>query len=94
MAQTTMPATISASTARSKLASLLRQASQKKRRFLITQKGEPTAVLLGVTDLDDMLEELDPEFQKSLKIAAQEYRSGKVTPLREYRGKRAKHRPG
>jgi len=41
-------------------------------------------VILGITDLDDMLEELDPEFQKSLKVAAKEYRAGKAISLREY----------
>lgn len=80
--------------ARAKLGSLLTQASQKKRRFIITKKGEASAVLLSVTDLDDMLEELDPEFQKSLKIAAKEYRAGKAITLKEYQKKRAAPRPG
>ncbi|HEV8662622.1 MAG TPA: hypothetical protein VGT06_05675 [Candidatus Methylomirabilis sp.] len=31
-----------------------------------------------------MLEELDPEFQKTLKIAATEYRAGKAVSLRDY----------
>jgi prevent-host-death family protein len=58
--------------------------SQKKARFVITKSGKPAAVILGVTDLDDMLEELDPEFQKSLEVAAKEYRAGKTISLPEY----------
>ena len=76
------------SKARAQLSALLTQASQRKRRFVITRKGEDTAVLLGITDLDDMLEELDPEFQKSLKTAAREYRTGKAITLQEYKKKR------
>jgi len=75
---------VSAHVARTKLASLLRRASQEKARFVITKTGKPTAVLLGITDFDDILEELDPEFQRSLKFAAKEYREGKATSLREY----------
>ena len=71
--------------ARAKLGTLLAQASQKKSRFVITKKGKPAGVLLSVADLDDMLEELDPEFQKSLKVAAKEYRAGKAVMLKGYR---------
>ena len=70
--------------ARTQLGSLLQQAAQKKARFVITKSGKPTAVLLGVTDFDDMLEELDPDFQKSLKAATKEYQAGKAVSLREY----------
>jgi len=57
---------------------------QKKKRFVVVKSGRPTAVLIGVTDLDDMLEELDPEFQKSLKFAVHEYRTSKTISLLEY----------
>jgi hypothetical protein len=39
---------------------------------------------MGATDLDDILEELDPEFQKSLKVAAKEIRAGKGLTLQQY----------
>ncbi len=77
---TTIPAYI----ARTQLGSLLKQAVREKARFVITKSGRPTAVLLSVSDFDDMLEELDPEFQKSLKVAAEEYRAGKTISLRDY----------
>jgi prevent-host-death family protein len=77
---TTIPAYI----ARTQLGSLLKQVAHKKSRFIITKSGKPTAVLLGTTDFDDMLEELDPEFQRSLKVAAKEIRAGKGITLQQY----------
>ena len=80
----TTPIIVPASIARTQLGSILQQVAQKKARFVITKSGKPTAVLIGATDFDDMLEELDPEFQKSLKVGAEEYRAGKAISLREY----------
>ena len=77
---TTVPAYI----ARTQLGSLLKQVSERKTRFLITKSGKPTAVLLSATDFDDILEELDPEFQESLRAAAKEYRAGAAVSLRDY----------
>ena len=77
---TTIPAYI----ARTQLGSILKRVDQKKARFIITKNGKPTAVLLGASDFDDILEELDPEFQKSLKVAVKEYRAGKAITLRDY----------
>ena len=70
--------------ARTQLGSVLKQVVQRKARFLITKSGKPTAALLSATDFDDILEELDPEFQRSLTAAAKEYRSGKAVSLRDY----------
>ena len=39
---------------------------------------------MGTTDFDDMLEELDPEFQKRLKVAAKEVRAGKGITRQQY----------
>ncbi len=83
-----MPVTIPAAIARTQLGSLLKQISHGKARFVITKGGKPTAVLLGVEDFDDIIEELDPTFQKSLKIAAKEYEAGKAITLRDYLTKR------
>lgn len=79
-----MTTTIPAYIARTQLGSLLKQAAEKNARFVITKSGKPTAVLLSISDFDDMLEELDPELQKSLRTAAKEYRAGKAITLREY----------
>jgi len=70
--------------ARTQLGSPLTQAVERKARFLITKKGKPAAVLLSASDFDDILEELDPEFQRSLTAAAKECRAGKAVSLRDY----------
>lgn len=79
-----MSATIPAAIARTQLGSLLQQITDDKARFVITRGGKPTAVLLGIDDFDDIVEELDPAFQKSLKAAAKEYKAGKAITLQDY----------
>ncbi len=79
-----MPITIPAAIARTQLGALLKQIASRRERFVITKGGKPAAVLLGVEDFDDIIEELDPVFQKSLIVAFKEYRSGKAITLREY----------
>ena len=87
---TTVPAHI----ARTQLGSLLKQVRQKKARYVITKSGKPAAVLIGAEDFDDILEELDPEFQKSLKVAAKEHRAGKSITLGDYLKERLTRRGG
>jgi len=84
MSTRTMTITIPAAVARTQLGSLLRQLSERRSRFIITKSGKPTAVLMDIEDFDDILEELDPEFQKSLKVAGEEYRAGKAVSLEDY----------
>jgi len=81
---TPMSATIPAAIARTQLGSLLKQISNEKARFVITKGGKPTAVLLGIDDFDDIVEELDPAFQKSLRVARREYKAGKAITLQDY----------
>lgn len=76
--------TVPAYIARTQLGSILKAVAEKRARFVITRSGKPTAVVLGAPEFDDILEELDPEFQKSLRLAAKEYRAGKAVTLREY----------
>ena len=92
--KTPMTTTVPAYIARTQLGSILKQVAEKKTRFLITKSGKPTAVLLGASDYDDILEELDPEFQKTLKVAAREYRAGKAVSLRDYLKRRLTRRAG
>lgn len=89
-----MITTVPAYVARTQLGSLLKQVAQKKARFVITKSGKPAAVLLSPSDFDDILEELDPEFQKSLKVAAKEHRAGKSISLRDYLKERLTRRTG
>jgi prevent-host-death family protein len=79
-----MATTVSAYIARTQLGALLKEAAQNRTRFVITKSGKPTAVLLSISDFDDMLEEVDPEFRKTLTVAAREHRSGKTITLRDY----------
>jgi len=81
---TPMATTVSAYIARTQLGSLLKEAAQNRTRFVITKSGKPAAVLLSISDFDDMLEEVDPEFRKSLTAAAREHRSGKAIALKDY----------
>ena len=78
-ASTMIPAAI----ARTQLGSLLKLVSTRKARFVITKGGKPTAVLLGIDDFDDIVEELDPLFQKSLREAAAEYEAGETVSLKD-----------
>jgi prevent-host-death family protein len=87
---TTVPAYV----ARTQLGSILKQVSQRKARFVITKSGKPAAVVIGATDFDDMLEELDPEFQRSLRVAEKEHRAGNSVTLRDYLKARLAHRAG
>jgi prevent-host-death family protein len=89
-----MVTTIPAYIARTQLGSILKQVAQRRARFIITKSGKPAAVVIGASDFDDMLEELDPEFQKSLKVAAKEYRSGKSITLKDYLKERLSRRAG
>jgi prevent-host-death family protein len=89
-----MTTTIPAYIARTQLGSILKQVAQRRARFIITKSGKPAAVVIGASDFDDMLEELDPEFQKSLKVAAKEYRSGKSITLKDYLKERLSRRAG
>ncbi len=79
-----MPVTIPAAIARTQLGSLLKEIGRTKARYVITKSGKPAAVLLGVEDFDDIVEELDPAFQKSLRVAAKEYEAGKAITLQDY----------
>lgn len=89
-----MTTTVPAYVARTQLGSILKQVAEKKTRFVITKSGKPTAVLLGASDYDDILEELDPEFQKSLKVAAREYRARRAVSFRDYLKRRLTRRAG
>ena len=95
MINQSMATTIPASIAKTQLGFLLRAAAADKARFVVTKGGKPTAVLLSISDFDDMLEELDPAFQRSLKTTAKEIRAGKGITLQQYlKGRLAKRRTG
>ena len=94
MSREPMITTIPAYVARTQFGALLKQVRERKARFIITKSGKPTAVLLGATDFDDIVEELDPEFQQSLKISVKEHRAGKSIALKDYLKERLTRRAG
>jgi len=89
-----MITTIPAYVARTQLGALLKQVRERKARFIITKSGKPTAVLLGATDFDDIVEELDREARRALKGGAKEGRGGKGGALKDYLKERLARRAG
>ncbi len=87
MARRTLCITIPTYVPDAQLGSTLAQVGNKA-RFVIAKSGKLTALLSGATDFDDMLEELETEFHKSLNVAAKEYRARKAISLRDYLRKR------
>lgn len=79
-----MITSIPVSSIRVQMGSILKKLAKTKTRFIITKSGRPSAVLLSVSDFDDILEELDPEFQNSLILADKEYQRDDSISLREY----------
>lgn len=75
---------ISALAVRQRLGEILSRVANRRDRFLIKKAGIPTAVLFSIQDYEDLddlvqtaLEQLDPEYQKSLKRARKEIEAGR-----------------
>ena len=85
------PTPIPASIARTQLGAILDQVGQGHSRFLITRGGKPAAVLLSVDDFEDLLEEVDPEFRKTMEGAASEHDAGLSLSLADYLKDRVKY---
>lgn len=71
--------------AKAKFSEVLNLARYRKQQFFITKKNVPWAVIIGVDEYEDLLdqldtmtEQLDTKFQKSLKKSIQEYQQGEV----------------
>ena len=81
---TTTPKEISALEARQHLGEILSQVANQRDRFGIKKAGIPTAILLSIQDYEDLeelvetaLEQLDPEYQKSLNRARRDIEAGR-----------------
>jgi len=84
------PKIISATEASNNFGNLVDEAAQGKSYFVITRMGKARAVVLGVDQYRDMLEELeivqeqeDSEVQKALKEAMEDVELGRVMSLEE-----------
>jgi antitoxin YefM len=88
----TMTKEITAMKLRHNLGEILDQVANKRARFLIKRSGIPAAVLLSVSDYEDLedlidtyYEQQDGMFQQSLQQAREEIASGKVVTLDDLR---------
>lgn len=79
------PKPINAFTARTHLGRLIRQVSEKGETYIVTKKGKPKVVLVGVEEYQDLLELLaeqrDRAFQKALRESARQIRRGEVSSV-------------
>lgn len=95
-----MPKEIPAIKLRQNLGAVLDEVANHRQRFLIKRAGIPAAVILSVSDYEDLEdlvdthhEQQDMAFQESLKQARREIASGKTTTLDElYRDLEMKER--
>jgi prevent-host-death family protein len=85
-----MPKVISATEASNNFGNLVDEAAQGKSYFVITRMGKAKAVVLGVDQYRDMLEELEiveeqenPEVQKMLIEALEDVELGRTLSLEE-----------
>lgn len=80
-----MTRNITAMQARQNFGDLLNRAKLKGERFLVNRSGKPMAIIMSVTDYEDMedlldtlMEEADQDFQKALLTSRKEYEAGDV----------------
>ena len=76
---------VNAFTARTHFGRPIRQVSEKGETYILTKKGKPKVVLVGVEEYEDLLEilaeERDREFQKALKESGAQIKRGEVSSI-------------
>lgn len=70
--------------ARINLGQIVRRAYINKERFILEKDGIPVAGLIGMDELDDLMEVNDPEIQKQIAKGYEEYLAGKTSDAREF----------
>ena len=101
--QCPLPQEITVRTLRHHLGKILDQVTSKRERFLIKRSGVPTAILLSLSDYEDLedlidtwYEQQDETFQQTLLKAHQDIVTGKVATLddlqRDLHAKEARER--
>lgn len=77
-----LPQNLTVSEARANLYDLMDEVGSKLRRFVISHKGKPTAVVMPVEDLESWEESLEiasnKKLMKSIRKAQMDYKKGKV----------------
>src|SRR5277367_2673536 len=84
-----MSRTISVKDLRPSLPAVMDLVEKRLERFIVTRRGKPVGVLLGVEDFEGLLETIDimkdPALLKRLKRASAEVKAGKTRSLDEIR---------
>lgn len=83
------PKTVNAFTARTHLGRLIKRVSEDGETFVLTKKGKPKVVIVGVDQYQDLLEILaegqDKDFRKALRESAAQIKRGDVSSLEALR---------
>ena len=90
MVERPVPKVISATNASNNFGSLIDEAARGRSYFVITRMGKAKAVVLGVQQYQELMEQLeitqeqeDPKFQKALKEAGEDYELGRTMSVDE-----------
>jgi prevent-host-death family protein len=79
------PKLINAFTARTHLGRLITQVSEKRETYVLTKKGKPKVVLLGIDEYEELVdivaEQRDRAFQRALKESAAQIKRGEVSSV-------------
>ena len=79
------PKFVNAFTARTHLGQLIRQVSEEGETYVLTKKGKPKVVIVGVDEYEDLVEvlaeERDREFRRALKESAAQIKRGEVSSI-------------
>lgn len=79
------PKFINAFTARTHLGRLIKQVSEKRETYVLTKKGKPKIVLVGIDEYEDLIEitteQGDRSFQKALRESAAQIKRGEVSSV-------------
>ncbi len=79
------PKLINAFTARTHLGRVIKGVAEEGEVYVLTKKGKPKAVVVGIEDYEELLEVLterkDREFQRALRESAAQIRRGEVSSL-------------
>lgn len=83
----TIPSTLTVSDARANLYTMMEQVRKYLRRFIITHRGKPQAVLMPVEDLESWEETLDilsnKKLMRDIRQAEKDFKAGKYYTLDE-----------
>ncbi|KKW09902.1 MAG: Prevent-host-death family protein [Microgenomates group bacterium GW2011_GWC1_49_7] len=83
----TLPATLTASEARTNLYDMLEEVRKFTRRFTITHRGKPHAVVMPIEDLEGMQETIeilsDKKLMRQIDQGMKDYKAGRYSTLEE-----------